>query len=159
MEKLIITVAPTGSVPRKMDTPYVSITPDEIAETAYLCEQTGASIIHVHCRDQNENPTSDYHVFRKLWRRFGNAHISSSWSQQVEWQPNLTKNGPNHSTRTQKWPASQQVRSTLQDANHPLSTSTRERQSHSSLERCRERTRCEENGNSQTTCQVCGANP
>ena len=65
MEKLIITVAPTGSVPRKKDTPYVPVTPDEIAETAYLCEQEGASVIHVHCRDENENPTSDYAVFEE----------------------------------------------------------------------------------------------
>jgi len=65
MDKLIITVAPTGSVPRKKDTPYVPVTPDEIAETAYLCEQEGASVIHVHCRDENENPTSDYLVFKE----------------------------------------------------------------------------------------------
>jgi 3-keto-5-aminohexanoate cleavage enzyme len=65
MEKLIITVAPTGSVPRKKDTPYVPVTPDEIAETAYLCEQEGASIIHVHCRDENENPTSNYAIFKE----------------------------------------------------------------------------------------------
>lgn len=65
MDKLIITVAPTGSVPRKKDTPHVPVTPEEIAETAYLCEQEGASIIHVHCRDENENPTSDYKVFKE----------------------------------------------------------------------------------------------
>jgi 3-keto-5-aminohexanoate cleavage enzyme len=65
MEKLIITVAPTGSVPRKKDTRYVPVNPDEIAETAYLCEQEGASVIHVHCRDQNENPTSEYKVFKE----------------------------------------------------------------------------------------------
>jgi 3-keto-5-aminohexanoate cleavage enzyme len=65
MEKLIITVAPTGSVPKKKDTPYVPISPDEIAETAYLCEQEGASVIHVHCRDENENPTSDFRVFKE----------------------------------------------------------------------------------------------
>jgi 3-keto-5-aminohexanoate cleavage enzyme len=65
MEKLIITIAPTGSVPRKKDTPYVPVTPDEIAETAYLCEQEGASIIHVHCRDESENPTSDFDIFKE----------------------------------------------------------------------------------------------
>jgi 3-keto-5-aminohexanoate cleavage enzyme len=65
MEKLIITVAPTGSVPRKEDTVYVPITPDEIAETAYLCEQEGASVIHVHCRDESESPTSDFNVFKE----------------------------------------------------------------------------------------------
>ncbi len=65
MEKLIITIAPTGSVPKKKDTPYLPITPDEIAETAYLCEQEGASVIHLHCRDENENPTSDYEIFQE----------------------------------------------------------------------------------------------
>ncbi len=65
MEKLIITVAPTGSVPRKKDTPHVPVTPDEISETAYLCEQEGASVIHVHCRDENENPTSDHRIFKE----------------------------------------------------------------------------------------------
>ncbi len=65
MDKLIITVAPTGSVPRKKDTPHVPVTPDEIAETAYRCEQEGAAIIHVHCRDENERPTSRFDIFRE----------------------------------------------------------------------------------------------
>jgi 3-keto-5-aminohexanoate cleavage enzyme len=65
LDKLIITVAPTGSVPRKKDTPHLPVTPDEIAETASRCEQEGASIIHVHCRDENENPTSDYRLFEE----------------------------------------------------------------------------------------------
>lgn len=65
MDKLIITVAPTGSVPRKKDTPYVPVTPEEIAETAYLCEQEGASIIHIHCRDENENPTTNYRIVKE----------------------------------------------------------------------------------------------
>jgi 3-keto-5-aminohexanoate cleavage enzyme len=65
MEKLIITVAPTGSVPQKKHTPHVPVTPDEIADTAYLCEQEGASIVHVHCRDENEDPTSDYRLFKE----------------------------------------------------------------------------------------------
>jgi 3-keto-5-aminohexanoate cleavage enzyme len=65
MEKLVITVAPTGSVPRKKDTPHVPVTPDEIAETAYLCEQAGAAIIHVHCRDEAERPTSRLELFKE----------------------------------------------------------------------------------------------
>src|SRR5881397_1314604 len=65
MDKLIITVAPTGSVPRKKDTPHVPVTPDEIAETAYRCEQEGAAIIHVHCRDEDERPTSRLDIFQE----------------------------------------------------------------------------------------------
>jgi len=65
MDKLIITVAPTGSVPRKKDTPHVPVTPDEIAETAYRCEQEGAAVIHVHCRDEDERPTSRFEIFKE----------------------------------------------------------------------------------------------
>ncbi len=65
MEKLVITVAPTGSVPRKKDTPHVPVTPDEIADTAYACAQEGAAIIHVHCRDANERPTSKFEIFKE----------------------------------------------------------------------------------------------
>ncbi len=65
MEKLIITVAPTGSVTRKKDSPHLPVTPDEIVETAYRCEQEGASIIHIHCRDENEKPTSELALFRE----------------------------------------------------------------------------------------------
>ncbi len=65
MDKLIITIAPTGSVPRRSHSPYLPVTSDEIADAAYLCEQEGASIIHVHCRDKNENPTSNYEVFKE----------------------------------------------------------------------------------------------
>jgi len=65
MDKLIITVAPTGSVPRKKDTPHVPLTPDEIAETAYRCEQEGAAVVHVHCRDEDERPTSRFEIFKE----------------------------------------------------------------------------------------------
>lgn len=41
------------------------MTPDEIAETAYRCEQEGASVIHVHCRDENERPTSRHEIFKE----------------------------------------------------------------------------------------------
>ncbi len=65
MEKVIITVAPTGSIVRKSDNPNVPLTPEEIAETAYLCEQEGAAVIHVHCRDAEGIATSDAAVFRE----------------------------------------------------------------------------------------------
>ena len=51
MQKLIITVAPTGSVPKKKNTPHVPITPEEIVKTGIRCEAAGASIIHVHARN------------------------------------------------------------------------------------------------------------
>ena len=65
MEKVIITVAPTGSIVRKTDNPHVPLTPEEIGETAYLCAQEGAAVIHVHCRGADGNATREYAVFRK----------------------------------------------------------------------------------------------
>jgi 3-keto-5-aminohexanoate cleavage enzyme len=64
MEKLIITVAPTGSVPKKIHTPHVPITPEEIIETGIRCEAAGAAIIHVHVRDlEDESASTDYKLF------------------------------------------------------------------------------------------------
>jgi 3-keto-5-aminohexanoate cleavage enzyme len=58
-DKLIITVAPTGSVPKKEHTPHVPVTTKEIVADALRCEQAGASILHIHTRDEHENPSDD----------------------------------------------------------------------------------------------------
>ena len=67
MEKLIITVAPTGSVPTKAQNPHLPLTPQEIAETAYRCYNEGASIVHVHAR-KDGRPTLDAEVFARTHR-------------------------------------------------------------------------------------------
>ena len=51
MDKIIITVATTGSRPTKEQNPNVPISPEEIANSAYECFNEGASIVHVHVRD------------------------------------------------------------------------------------------------------------
>jgi len=66
MEKLIITVAPTGSVPKKKDTPHVPVTPEEIVTCALRCEDEGASILHIHVRDQQEAPSDAPELFREV---------------------------------------------------------------------------------------------
>ncbi len=67
MEKLIITVAPTGSLPTKNMTPYVPITPQEIIETGLRCEAAGASIFHIHARDpRTETPSTDFSIFKEI---------------------------------------------------------------------------------------------
>jgi len=66
MDKLIITVAPTGNVPTKEMNPHLPITPEEIAETAVRCRQAGASLIHVHARDAAGKPTLDPDVFGRI---------------------------------------------------------------------------------------------
>ncbi len=51
MDKVIITVAVTGSQPTRAMNPGLPITPQEIADSAYECLNEGASIVHVHVRD------------------------------------------------------------------------------------------------------------
>lgn len=51
MDKVIITVAVTGSQPTRAMNPNLPITPKEIADSALECLQEGASIVHVHVRD------------------------------------------------------------------------------------------------------------
>jgi 3-keto-5-aminohexanoate cleavage enzyme len=66
MEKLIITVAPTGSLPRKKHNPNVPITPREIIETGIRCQAAGAAIIHVHVRNlKDESPSTDFRLFEE----------------------------------------------------------------------------------------------
>jgi len=66
LDKLIITAAPTGSMPRKEKTPHVPVTADEITENALRCEDAGASILHIHVRDENQNPSDDPQKFREV---------------------------------------------------------------------------------------------
>ncbi|MBS7525274.1 3-keto-5-aminohexanoate cleavage protein [Fusibacter paucivorans] len=51
MEKLIITAALCGAGTTKAQTPYVPITPDEIAEDVVRVAKAGAAIAHIHVRD------------------------------------------------------------------------------------------------------------
>ncbi len=51
MDKLIITVAVTGSAPTWEQNPNLPITPEEIANAAVDCFNEGASIVHIHVRD------------------------------------------------------------------------------------------------------------
>ncbi len=66
MEKLIITAALTGAEVTKEACPNLPVTPDEIAQAAYECWQAGASIVHVHARDAEGNPTQSYDVYKEI---------------------------------------------------------------------------------------------
>ena len=66
MEKLIITVAPVGSVPKKKDTPHVPVTVQEIIDCALRCEDAGAALIHIHVRDKEEQSSDDPELFAKV---------------------------------------------------------------------------------------------
>jgi 3-keto-5-aminohexanoate cleavage enzyme len=55
----LITVAPTGAETAKADCPQLPTTLDELVAEAKACEALGASLIHVHIRDAEHQPTLD----------------------------------------------------------------------------------------------------
>ncbi|MEU7822123.1 3-keto-5-aminohexanoate cleavage protein [Catellatospora sp. NPDC049111] len=55
----LITVAPTGAESAKADVPALPVTLDELVATAKECEAVGASVIHVHIRDDQAKPSLD----------------------------------------------------------------------------------------------------
>jgi uncharacterized protein (DUF849 family) len=56
-EKVIINLCPTGMVPRRAKVPAVPISPEEIARDVRRCFEVGASMVHLHARDDDEEPT------------------------------------------------------------------------------------------------------
>ncbi len=67
MEKLIITVGITGSRITRQQTPYIPITPEEIAWSGIEAWRAGASILHIHVRDPKTGlGTQDLSVFKEV---------------------------------------------------------------------------------------------
>lgn len=64
--KRIITVATTGAWPKKENNPNVPLQPDEIAEEIYQCWKIGASVAHVHVRDEGGNDSMKVETFKKV---------------------------------------------------------------------------------------------
>lgn len=65
MDKLIITAAICGAEVTKDQNPNVPYTVDEIIKEAELSYKAGASIIHLHVRENDGTPTQDYNIFKK----------------------------------------------------------------------------------------------
>jgi len=55
----IITCAITGALPTKKDTPAVPVTPSEQIESTQEAFEAGASLVHIHVRNDDETPSSD----------------------------------------------------------------------------------------------------
>lgn len=66
MEKLIITVAPVGAEVTKKDNPNLPITPDEIAEEVLRSYNAGASVVHLHARDEYGKPTQSKKRYQEI---------------------------------------------------------------------------------------------
>lgn len=66
MDKLIISVATTGSRTHREHTPYVPITEEEIANEAVACWREGAAVVHIHVRDENGQVTCDQDRYARV---------------------------------------------------------------------------------------------
>jgi uncharacterized protein (DUF849 family) len=65
--KVIISCAVTGAVHVPSQSPYLPITPEQIAENAIGAAEAGAAILHLHARDpENGRPTSDPEMFMRF---------------------------------------------------------------------------------------------
>jgi 3-keto-5-aminohexanoate cleavage enzyme len=67
MQPMIVTVAAVGAELTPEQTPHLPITPAQLGETAARCREAGASIIHVHCRNDDGSNTHSI-------ERFGQAY-------------------------------------------------------------------------------------
>lgn len=88
--KVIITCAVTGAIHTPSMSPYLPVTPEEIAEAGIAAAEAGATVLHLHARDpETGRPTQDPSMFERFLptiKRSTNAVI------------NLTTGGSPHMT-------------------------------------------------------------
>ncbi|HEY2382510.1 MAG TPA: 3-keto-5-aminohexanoate cleavage protein [Terriglobia bacterium] len=68
-EPCIITVAITGSLPRKENNPAVPITVSQQVESTHAAFEAGASVVHLHVRNDDQSPTSNPDKFADFQER------------------------------------------------------------------------------------------
>jgi uncharacterized protein (DUF849 family) len=72
--KVVITCAVTGSIHTPSMSPYLPVTPDEVASQAIEAAEAGAAILHLHARDPKDGrPTPDPRVFMQFLPRIKQA--------------------------------------------------------------------------------------
>lgn len=72
--KVIITCAITGSIHTPSMSPYLPLSPEQIAVQAIDAANAGAAMLHLHARDpETGQPTPDPSVFRQFVPRIRDA--------------------------------------------------------------------------------------
>ena len=88
--KVIITCAVTGAIHTPSMSPYLPVTPSEIATAAILAAEAGASILHLHARNpETGKPTQDPAIFEQFLPRI---------KQSTDAVINITTGGSPHMT-------------------------------------------------------------
>src|SRR5260370_2091634 len=72
--KVVITCAVTGSIHTPTMTPYLPLTPDEVAQQSIEAAEAGAAILHLHARGPRDGrPPPDPEVFLQFLPRIQQA--------------------------------------------------------------------------------------
>lgn len=66
MDKVIITCALTGVAATRKQCPAIPYTPVEIAEDALRAYNAGASVVHIHAREDDGRPSQRVEVYREI---------------------------------------------------------------------------------------------
>jgi uncharacterized protein (DUF849 family) len=64
--KVIVTIAPTGGMASKKQSPHIPTQPQEIADDVYRCYNAGASVVAVHARRPDDEATCDAATYRSI---------------------------------------------------------------------------------------------
>lgn len=67
-DSYVLNVCLTGMVARKRHNPHLPVTVDEIARDAEACIRLGASMLHVHARDEDEEPDWRPETYQQIVR-------------------------------------------------------------------------------------------
>ncbi|OGO02578.1 MAG: hypothetical protein A2Y59_02460, partial [Chloroflexi bacterium RBG_13_52_14] len=65
-DKVVITAALTGVAANRDQCKWIPYTPKEIAEDALACYNAGASVVHIHARENDGSPSWRVEVFREI---------------------------------------------------------------------------------------------
>jgi uncharacterized protein (DUF849 family) len=100
--KTIITCAVTGAVTTREQTPYLPVTPEEIASSCLEAAEAGAAIVHIHVRNpETSKPSMDVELYRDTVDRIKKHNTSvlinlttGPGAVYVPTPGNLTQGGP-----------------------------------------------------------------
>src|SRR6478736_5680350 len=65
-QSLILNLAPTGMVPTRRMSPHVPLQPNEIVSDVLAAAEIGVTIVHLHARDEDGEPTHRREVYARI---------------------------------------------------------------------------------------------
>jgi len=65
-QSLILNLAPTGMVPTRRMSPHVPLQPNEIVADVLAAAEIGVTIVHLHARDEDGEPTHRKEIYARI---------------------------------------------------------------------------------------------